>query len=140
MADQKVDMTSLGDIIGAAIAQGITATQPAREPKEGDKEYVAMQEAQGWFDDFDGGVVVLQNAYEAQARGLSADVRFRAAHVKPGSYIRNRVKVTVENDGRIVRFSYPVKGDAMLMNRDYFSSFEDLVNKVWAEMHTPVAS
>jgi hypothetical protein len=62
-------------------------------------------------------------------------VRHRAAHLKPGSYIKNRVKVTVENDGAIVRLSYPVKGDNMLLNRDHWRDFSDMVNKIWAEMH-----
>jgi hypothetical protein len=135
MAKAEIDVTNLGEVIGNAVAQGISAIAPRQELKEGDPEYVARQQAEGWFDDFDGGVKVLQNAYEAQARGLSAEVRHRAAHLKPGSYIKNRVKVTVENDGAIVRLSYPVKGDNMLMNRDYWRDFSDMVNKIWAEMH-----
>jgi hypothetical protein len=135
MAKAEIDTDNLGAAIGAAVAQGIAAIAPRREMKEGDPEYVARQHAEGWFDAFDNGVVVLQNAYEAQARGLSAEVRHRAAHLRPGAYLKNRVKVTVENDGAVVRLAYPVKGDAMLINRDYFTSFSDLVNKIWDEMH-----
>lgn len=126
--------------LAAAIAAGIAQMAPKPEVKEGDPEYVARQQAEGWFDSFANGVTVYQNAYEAQARGLSAEVRERAAKLKPGSYIRNRVKVTVENDGAVVRLAYPVSGDNMLINRDYFASFEDMVNKIWAEMHSPVAA
>ena len=134
--EQLVSTTQLADAFAAAMRQ----VQPKVELKEGDPEYVERQRKEGWFDDFDGGVKVLQNAYEAQPRGLSEEVRFRAAHLKPGSYIKNRVKVTVENDGAIVRLSYPVKGDAMMMNQTYWTSFEDMIQKIWAEMHTPVVA
>ena len=118
----------------AATLDQLQQNAPKREIKEGDPEYTARQKAEGFYDEFDGGVTVLQNAYAAQARGLSEEVRYRAAHLKPGSYLKNRVKVTVESDGRIVRLSYPVKGDAMLINRDHWSSFSDLIQKIWTEM------
>lgn len=125
-----VDMNALA----AAIAQGIASVAPKPELKEGDPDYVARQRAEGWFDDFFG-VTVYQNAYEAQARGLSEDVRKRASQLKPGTYIKGRVTVTVENNGMAVRLSYPVKGDNLQKNRDYWKDFPDLVNKIWDEMH-----
>lgn len=134
MAKTEIDMTDLGQVIGNAVAQGISAIAPHKEIKEGDPEYVARQQAEGWFDTFDGGVTVLQNTYEAQPRGLSAEVRYRAAHLKPGQYIKNRVTVTVESNGAIVRLSYPVKGDNMLINRDHWKSFPDMIDQIWAEM------
>jgi hypothetical protein len=141
MAEPKIDMTNLGETIGAAVAQGIAAIAPRKELKEGDPEYTARLQAEGFYDTFDGGVIVLQNTREAQARGLSAEVRSRAAHLKPGSYIKNRVKVTVENDGAIVRLSYPVSGtNDALINQSHFSSFEDLITKIWQEMHATVAA
>lgn len=136
MAKAEIDMTDLGQVIGNAVAQGIAAIAPRKELKEGDPEYVARQKAEGWFDTFDGGVTVLQNTYEAQARGLSEEVRYRAAHLKPGQYLKNRVTVTVESNGAIVRLSYPVKGDNMLINRDHWRSFEDLITQIWTEMET----
>lgn len=141
MAKAEIDMDNLGATIGAAVAQGIAAIAPRKELKEGDPEYVARQHEMGWYDDFDGGVKVLQNAYEAQARGLSAEVRFRAAHLKPGQYLKNRVSVTVESDGAIVRIAYPSKGDNMLKNQALWRDFPDLVNQIWAEMQpAPVAA
>ncbi len=128
-----VDMNALA----TAIAQGIASIAPRVEIKEGDPEYVARQQAEGWFDAFDGGVTVLQNAYEAQPRGLSAEVRYRAAHLTPGKYIKGRVTVAVE--GNTVRLSYPVKGDAMLINRDYWKDFPDLINQIWNEMQAVAA-
>ena len=131
------------DALAAAIAAGIATIAPKPELKEGDPEYVARQRAEGWFDAFvtpDGReVTVIQNAYEADARGLSEEVRQRAATLRPGSYIKNRVKVTVEQDGAIVRLSYPVKGDEMMKNMAYWRSFSDLINQIWAEMQTKAA-
>jgi hypothetical protein len=133
-----IDTTQLA----AAIAAGIATIAPKPEMKEGDPEYVAKQKAEGWYDFFtdDQGrqVTVLQNAYEAEPRGLPEDVRMRAARLRPGSYIKNRVKVTVERDGAIVRLSYPIKGDEGLKNMQHWSSFEDMISKIWAEMHPAV--
>lgn len=135
-AEQSVNVTQLADAFAAAMR----SVQPRIEIKEGDPEYVARQQAEGWFDAFDGGVTVLQNAYEAQPRGLPKETLFRAAHLKPGTYLRGRVTVNVEANGSVVRLSYPVKGDAMLINRDHWSSFPDLVNKIWDEMAAPVSA
>jgi hypothetical protein len=130
MPKPEIDLTDLGQVIGAAVAQGIAAIAPRHEIKEGDPEYVARQQAEGWFDTFE--VPVYQNAYEAQARGLSAEVRYRASHLKPGTYIRGRVRVEVNNQG--VHLKYPVSGDNMLINRDYWRDFPDLINQIWDEM------
>jgi hypothetical protein len=138
MAKAEVDVTNLGEVIGAAVAQGIAAIAPRHEIKEGDPEYVARQKAEGWFDDFFG-VKVWQNTYEAQARGLSEEVRRRASQLKPGNYIKNRVTVEVSPNGQEVRLCYPIKGDNMLINRDYWRDFPDLVNKIWDEMHVVTA-
>lgn len=135
MAKTEIETSTLETLI-AAFGQSIKDIAPKKEIREGDPEYVARQQAEGWFDDFDGGVKVFQNAYEAQPRGLSEEVRYRAAHLKPGKYIRNRVTVDVDNQG--VHLKYPVSGDAMLINRDYFSSFSDLITKIWDEMHATV--
>ncbi len=141
MATRETE-TSVGTIdtnqLAAAIAAGIASIAPKQELREGDAEYVARQKAEGWFDAFDGGVTVLQNAYEAQPRGLSEEVRYRAAHLKPGTYLKGRVRVTVESDGQIVRLSYPTKGDAMLINQtQHWRDFSELITKIWDEMHVP---
>lgn len=117
------------DALATAIARGIATIAPAREIKEGDPEYVARQHAEGWFDTF--AKPVYQNAYEAQARGIPADIREKVVALKSGTYLGGRV--TVENTDSYVRLSYPVKGDAMLINQSKWSSFEDLVLKLWAE-------
>lgn len=129
---QTIDMNALA----AAIAQGIATIAPKPELKEGDPEYVARQQAEGWFDDFYG-VKVYQNAYEAQARGLPEETRRRVGQLRPGKYIKNRVTVEIHANGQEVHLKYPVSGDAMLINRDYWKDFPDLINQIWTEMHVP---
>lgn len=126
----NVDMTALA----AAIAQGIATIAPQKEIKEGDPEYVARQRAEGWFDDFFG-KTIFQNAYEAQARGLSEDIRRKASQLKPGKYIKNRVTVEHHSNGEIIRLLYPVSGDNMMINQTHWRDFSDLIEKIWAEMH-----
>ena len=124
---QMIDAGALAQ----AMAQAIAGIAPKPELKEGDPEYVARQQAEGWFDAFD--VPVFQNAYEAEPRGLSEEVRKRASALKPGKYLKGRVTVEVNNAG--VFLKYPVRGDNMLLNRDHWRDFPDLINKIWDEMH-----
>lgn len=132
-APAAIDMTALA----AAIAQGIATIAPKPELKEGDPEYVARQKAEGWFDDFFG-KTVYQNAYEAQARGLSEEVRKRTSQLKPGTYLKGRVRVEVSGDN--IRLLYPVSGDNMMINQSHWRSFDDLINQIWAEMHVGVTA
>ena len=125
-----IDTNALAD----AIARGIATIAPPRELKEGDPEYVARQRAEGWFDDFFG-VTVYQNAFEAQARGLSEDIRRKTSQLTAGTYLKGRVTVSVEANGSIVRLLYPVSGDNLMKNMQLWRSFEDLITQLWAEMH-----
>ena len=38
------------------------------------------------------------------------------------------------DNGRVVQINYPISGDNMLRNMQYWTSFEDMINKIWAEM------
>jgi hypothetical protein len=75
-----------------ALVQALVGLAPKPEMKEGDPAYRARQQAEGWFDDFFG-VTVLQNAYEADARGETEQTRRRASQLKPGKYLNGRVTV-----------------------------------------------
>jgi hypothetical protein len=139
MAKAEIDLSNLGEAIGAAVAQGIAAIAPQKELKEGDPEYVARLQAEGFYDDFFG-KTVLQNAYEAQARGLSDEVRRRASQLRAGVYIKGRVRVEVTPSGDTIRICYPVSGDNMHKNRDHWKDFPELITKIWDEMHATVAA
>jgi hypothetical protein len=139
MANKEAEQTVNIPQLAEAFASAMRSVQPTKELKEGDPEYVERQRKEGWFDDFFG-KTVLQNAYEAEPRGLPEETRRRASQLKPGTYIKNRVTVTVENAGSVVRLSYPMKGDNKDKNRDYWRSFEDLIDQIWAEMHAGVTA
>ena len=133
------DTTAAALQLVAQMVATMQANIPPREIKEGDPEWNDRLHKEGFYDDFFG-VTVLQNAYEAQARGLSEEVRKRASQLKDGEYIKKRVRVSVEKGGSLVRISYPVKGDNMHINREHWASFSDLVNKIWDEMHATVTA
>ena len=121
----------------SSLAAAIAGLAPKPDLKEGDPEYVERQRAEGWFDDFFG-KTILQNAYEAQARGESEQTRRRASELKPGKYLKGRV--TVDVNGDVIRLLYPVSGDNLMKNMALWSSFGDLVDKIWNEMHATVAA
>lgn len=127
------DMNAFTNALAQAFAQAQAIYQP-RELKEGDPEYVAMQKAEGWYDTFER--PVYQNAYEAQARGLSEEVRHRASNLKTGVYLKGRVRVDASEKQIVLR--YPTKGDAMMINQTHWRDFSDLINQIWEEMHAAV--
>lgn len=131
----KTDEAMIPATALSELAAAIAGLQQKPELKEGDPEYVARQRAEGWFDDFFG-KTVLQNAYEAQARGLPEEVRRRVGQLRPGKYLKGRV--TVDVNGDVVRLLYPVSGDNLMKNMALWTDFSDLVNQLWAEMHAPV--
>jgi len=136
-----IETTSMETLL-TALASSIQSIAPKKEIKEGDPEYVERMRADGLYDDFFG-KKVFQNAYEAEARGLSEEVRRRASELKPGVYMigqghKRRVEVSV--NGTDITLSYPVKGDNLLINQQHWRDFPDLVNQVWEAMHTPVSA
>lgn len=115
----------------------LQANQMPREIKEGDPEYTERLKAEGFYDEFPHPVI--QNGYEAQARGLSKEVRERAGNLKTGRYLGGRVTVDVDSRGA-VHIKYPnSKVDDRFKNLALWMDFEDLVNKIWAEMSAVAA-
>jgi len=127
------------NVLGAAIAAGIKlgiAEINKPEMREGDPEYTARLKAEGFYDEFE--KPVIQNGYAAQARGLSEETRHRASNLKSGKYLGGRV--SVDADGHRIYINYPTsKVDDRFKNMTLFTSFEDLIDKVWAEMHAAAA-
>jgi hypothetical protein len=134
MAKEK-DSAELVSVAGLAeaLAMALKSAQP-KELKEGDPEYVARQTAEGWFDTFE--KPVFQNAYAANPRMWSAESRARVVQLRPGKYLKGRV--TVEVNERGVYLKYPVLGDNMMKNQQYWRDIDDLVGQLWDEMHAPV--
>jgi hypothetical protein len=129
----SVDMPALA----AAIAAGIATIAPKPVITEGSPEYVARLRQEGFYDEFDH--PVFQNGYEAAARGLPAQTRQRASNLKTGRYVGGRVTVDVDGRGA-VHIRYPTKTvDERFKNLGLWTSFEDLIDKIWAEMQRPAA-
>jgi hypothetical protein len=105
-------------------------SQTPREVNFGDTDYQARLRAE---------TKVLkrpafQNGYEVNPSGLSDEVIERLANLKPGSYIGGVVKVAVEGESIHLIYKNRTADQRMALNAK-FSSFSDLVNKIWAEMH-----
>jgi hypothetical protein len=133
----KTDEQSVGlDQLAAAFAAAMKSVQPVKELTEGDPEYKARQDAEGWFDEFN--PPVYQNGYEAQARGLSKDIQYKAAHLKPGAYLKGRVKVEVGQNGAVY-LHYPTKGDNLMINQSLWRDFSDLITQIWNESQAVAA-
>lgn len=109
----------------------LAQNQPKKVIDESSPEYRERLIAEGFMDDF-GGKVVIQNGHESQARGLSADVRHRAANLRSGSYLGG--KVTVEADEKVVHIRYKSATVEQRMAQTW-KSFDELVNLIWSEMH-----
>jgi hypothetical protein len=122
----------------AALASSIAGIAPKPEIKEGDPEYVARQRAEGWYDDFFG-KKIFQNAYEANPRGLSEEVRKRASQLTAGAVtLRKGRKVGIFVNGNDITLAYPIKGDAGLINQQHWADFPDLINQLWEAQNAPV--
>jgi len=139
---ENEQMTAMAQAFAAAmaannqtLAESIQALAPKPVITESSPEYRARMEAEGFYDQFE--KPVFQNAYEAQARGLSKEIRHRASNLKSGKYLQGRVEVVADNAG--VHIMYPVKGDNMMINQTKWSDFPDLINKIWAEMQMVAA-
>ena len=122
-----------------ALVKALAGLTPKPEITEGSPEYIARLKAEGFHDDFFG-KTIYQNGYEAQARGLSEDVRKKVSELKAGKYLKGRVTVDVHQNGDIIRLLYPTKGDEMMKNQALWKDFSDLVNQIHAEMHAGVAA
>jgi len=82
-----------------------------------------------------------QNGFPVNPSGLSDEVIDRLATVKPGKYLGGAVTVAIDgNDGIHLIYKNKTVEQRMAFAR-LVTSFSDLVNKIWSEMHPePVAA
>lgn len=135
-APALVDANDLGAAIAAGIQTGIA--QMNKPPlKEGDPEYTERLRAEGILDEWE--KPVFQNGYAADPRGESKETIEHASRLAPGKYIGGRVRVDVTPHG--VFLNYPtVSLDDRFKNMKLWTSFGDLIGKIWAEMHARTAA
>ena len=115
--------------------EALKASQPPREVQFGDPDYQAKLRAERKVLKRP----AFQNGFEVNPSGLSDEVIDRLANLAPGAYLGGRVKVALENDA--VHLIYKNREiEHRMANDRLFSSFSDLVNKIWAEMPKQTAA
>lgn len=132
----------VNEVLGAILKQNadlmaqLVANQPIKVITQDSPEFQNLLRDQGYFDTFP--KPVYQNGYECEARGLSEDVRTRAANLTPGTYTIKGVTVVVEpsaNGGVHLKYRSRSVEDRMKYAAAW-SDFSDLVNTLWDQMHT----
>jgi hypothetical protein len=106
-------------------------SQPVRTIEFSDAEYQAGLAAtrREWK------TKVYQNGYEdLDAVNQTDETIDRVSKLKPGFYIGKRVQVHIGPKGDVWFFYKNATPDQRFANHMEFSSFPDLVNKIWAEM------
>ncbi len=115
--------------------EALRASQPPREVQFGDPDYQAKLRAERKVLKRP----AFQNGFEVNPSGLSDEVIDRLANLAPGAYLGGRVRVAIENDA--VHLIYKNREiEHRMANDRLFSSFSDLVNKIWAEMPKQTAA
>lgn len=138
--DTALAILELAKALGAqqarqqSVLEQLMANTPIKQIGEADPEYVERLKREGFHDTFP--KPVYQNQREAQARGLSVEIRERASGLKSGKYLKGRVTVEATDTG--VWLSYPTKGDEMMKNQQFWRDFPDLITQIWNEMHAAV--
>jgi len=120
-----------GDRI-AAVLERLADNQPPQEIGYAHPKYQQHLKDAGYFAEFP--KPVYQNGYEAPAQGVSAETIRKTAALKDGTYISGRVTVAHDQKGGIHLLYKNSTPDDRMRNKDLFSSFDDLINKITAEM------
>jgi hypothetical protein len=117
-----------------ATLEALKQSQPPRDVSFGDTDYQErLRESTKVLKR-----PAYQNGYEVNPSGLSDEVIDRLAALKPGAYLKNVVTVAVDGNNA-VHLIYKNRTPDQRMQLP-FTSFSDLVNKVWAEMRQPVTA
>lgn len=132
MAKQVAEQTDTNDRIAAVLEQ-LAANAPVQEIGYGHPKYQERLTAEGCFDAFS--APVYQNGKEAQARGLKPDTIERAPKLKPGKYLGGKVEVLRDNRDRVHLLYANSKIQDRMKFQAIVSSFDDLIDKIWTEMH-----
>jgi hypothetical protein len=125
--DVPFSMQQLGEVIGEAVARGISATQAPRAIKFG--EYLRRQPKKPELKR-----MVYQNGYMLTREPLSAEeITLLNKITHSGRYIERRVEVIVEEGSGDLRINYNNKSiDQRLDNKEHWNGFVDLLRKVVA--------
>lgn len=121
----------------AAVLEQLANNAPIVEIGYGHPKFQEQLRKEGFFTQF--AKPVFQNGKEAQARGLTPETIERAPKLRPGKYLGGKVEVLLDNRDRV----HLLYKSANLQERMDFAkiapSFDDLIAKIWAEMHPAAA-
>jgi len=127
-----VEQVDTNDRIASVLEQ-LAAQAPVQEIGYGHPKFQDRLREEGFMDAF--AAPVYQNGKEAVARGLTPETIARAPQLKPGTYLGGKVEVAHDHHGRVhLRYPHAKVTDRMRFQA-VASSFDDLVGKIWAEMH-----
>lgn len=128
-AEQEPDVTERI----AAVLEQLAENAPVQEIGYGHPKFQQQLRDSGYFDEF--AAPVYQNGREAVARGLKKETIERAPKLRPGKYLGGVVEVLHDNRGR-VHLTYKNSNVTDRMKfQTIVSSFDDLIDKIWTEMH-----
>jgi hypothetical protein len=115
------------------ILEQLQKNAPPNEPGFGHPEYQKRLREEGFFDEF--AKPVYQNGKEAQARGLKPETIERAPKLRPGKYLGGLVEVAKDHRDRIHLMYASVRERDRLIFAGKVRDFDDLIDKIWTEMH-----
>lgn len=129
---RQVEQDDASDRIAAVLEQ-LAANAPVQEIGYGHPKYQERLRSEGFMDEF--AAPVYQNGKEAQARGLKPETIEHAPKLRAGKYLGGKVEVARDNRDRVhLLYKYSKVEDRMRF-QTIVSSFDDLIAKIWTEMH-----
>jgi hypothetical protein len=117
----------------AAVLEQLAENAPVQEIGYGHPKFQQQLRDAGYFDAF--AVPVFQNGREAVARGLKKDTIERAPKLRAGKYLGGAVEVARDNRDRVHLIYKSSTPEDRMKFQAIVSSFDDMVEKIWAEMH-----
>jgi len=129
---RQTDTPDTNDRIAAVLEQ-LAANAPIPEIGYGHPKYQDRLRDEGFMTDF--ATPVYQNGKEAQARGLKPETIERAPKLRAGKYLGGKVEVARDNRDR-VHLLYPhAKVEDRMRFQAIVKDFDELIDKIWTEMH-----
>jgi len=126
------DTSDTNDRIASVLEQ-LVAQAPVPEIGYGHPKFQARLREEGFFDEF--AAPVYQNGKTAQARGLKPETIEHAPQLRPGKYLGGKVDVAHDAKGRVHLFYPHAKVEDRMRFQAIVRDFDDLIGKIWAEMH-----
>ncbi len=124
--------TDVNDRI-ADVLERLADNAPVQEIGYGHPKYQERLREEGFFTEF--AAPVYQNGREAAARGLKPETIDRAPKLRQGKYIGGRVEVVKDQRDRVHLLYKCNTPEERMKFQAVVSSFDDLVEKIWTEMH-----